>query len=94
MVDLVRNAVEGDEPFECECDERVYRFAGLGLSLPFSGAIELPLESALEPWSLVAFARGAADTRPLFAAFSGAAFFLFLSVRVLESRRWLPSADA
>ena len=32
MVDLVRNAVEGDEPFECECDERVYRFAGLGLS--------------------------------------------------------------
>ena len=32
MVDLVRNAVEGDGPFECECDDRVYRFAGLGLS--------------------------------------------------------------
>ena len=68
--------------------------AGLGLSLPVSGTVELPVESALEPWSLVAFARGVADTRPIFAALSGAAFFLFFSVRVLESRRWLPSAAA
>ncbi len=68
--------------------------AGLGISLPFSGAVDLSLESALEPWSLVAFARGAADTRPLFAALSGAAFFLFFAVRVLESRRWLPSSSS
>ena len=68
--------------------------AGLGLSLPVSGTVELPVESALEPWSLVAFARGVADTRPIFAALSGAAFFLFFSVRVLESRRWLPSASS
>ena len=66
--------------------------AGLGISMPVSGAVELPFDSALAPYSLVAFARGVADTRPLFVALSGAAFLLFLSVRVLESRRWLPSA--
>jgi ABC-2 type transport system permease protein len=67
---------------------------GFGISLPVSGAIELPFDSALAPYSLVAFARGVADTRPLFAALSGTLFLLFLSVRVLESRRWLVSADA
>ena len=67
---------------------------GFGLSLPVSGAVALPFGSALEPYSLVAFARGVADTRPLFAALSGAAFLLFCAVRVLESRRWLASAES
>ncbi len=65
---------------------------GFGLALPVSGAVSLPFDSALAPYSLVAFARGAADTRPLFAALSAAAFFLFFAVRVLESRRWISSS--
>ena len=65
-----------------------------GVSLPVSGAIELPFESALAPYSIVAFARGVADTRPLFAALSGTLFLLFLSVRVLESRRWIAATRA
>ena len=63
-------------------------------ALPLSGVVELPFDSVLAPYSLVAFARGVADTRPIFAALSGAAFFLFCSIRVLESRRWSTSAAA
>ncbi len=38
---------------------------------------------------LVQFALGIADTRPVFAFLSAAAFFLFAAVRMLESRFWL-----
>ena len=65
---------------------------GFGLALPVSGAVPFPFESAVASYSLVSFARGVADTRPLFAALSGTLFLLFLSVRTLESRRWLRSS--
>ena len=35
------------------------------------------------------FVRGSIDTRPLVLYVSGTVFTLFLSVRVLESRRWI-----
>ena len=38
---------------------------------------------------LVPFALGVADTRPVFAFLSAAAFFLFAATRMLESRFWL-----
>ncbi len=38
------------------------------------------------------FARGVADTRPLFLFLSCAAFFLFCAVRLLETRRWASSS--
>lgn len=41
---------------------------------------------------IVDFARGVADTRPVVLFLTGAAFFLFCAVRLLETRRWASSA--
>ena len=51
----------------------------------------IPSGSFLNVLDPVAFARGTADTRPVFTALSGTAFFLFCAVRLLESRRWSAS---
>ena len=48
----------------------------------------LPSAELLDALDPVAFARGTADTRPIFAALTGTAFLLFCAVRLLESRRW------
>ena len=53
----------------------------------------VPYDSALRLCSLVDLARGVADTRPIFACISVAAFCLFVAVRVLESRRWASSSS-
>lgn len=51
-------------------------------------------ESALSRLDLIEFSLGMADTRPLFAFVSATAFFLFASVRLLESRAWLMSRSS
>lgn len=59
----------------------------------FSRALPLNLRGMLDYAAVedhvMLFARGVVDTRPVILYLTGAALFLFLSVRALESRRWL-----
>lgn len=61
------------------------------LGIDFLG---LALPEKIDPlFSLTCFARGIADSRPIFFLLSLAALILFCAVRLLESRRWLSSTE-
>jgi ABC-2 type transport system permease protein len=65
----------------------VLLFGWLIAALPFGLTALADYFSALE--HIESFVRGVVDTRPLVLYVSGTCFLLFLSVRVLESRRWI-----
>ena len=65
----------------------VLLFGWLAAVLPFG--MEGPAEYLSAMNHIEDFVRGSIDTRPLILYVSGTVFVLFLSVRVLESRRWV-----
>lgn len=67
---------------------------GLVTAALFSDFLGLTLPEKINPiFSLDCFARGVADSRPIFFLLSLTALLLFCAVRLLEGRRWLSSTE-